>query len=490
MPVVCFFALTAMRVLLFRHGRPATWWWERILVNASWAWTAATPVVLIGAVSLGMSRRRRREDLGERIDNFVCFRIVSRGRNVPAIVDTVDACRAAMSARPLFPYRIEVVVDRDVDLVEAFDLHILRVPDEYETPKGSRFKARALHYATQAIPLPDHAWTFHLDEESRVTDGLIGGIRDAIVEEEARVAAGDCARIGQGAIVYTSNLREHPLLTLADSLRTGDDLTRFHTQFRSGRMFCGIHGSFILCRASVEAVVSFDVGPEGSITEDAWWAYEQAANGAGFRWVDGYLVEQSPESWRHHLADGAARDFDLLHGPSRVAQTSAVGVFDLAAISPPEPGVVVDKLPSVAWAAQYYGFGATWNRYLLLDRKESRPIAIDVISAGNASRFDDRTLASCFGFHDWQIRQQRLITLAGGHRAEWIVHRIHTRKGAAAAGISADRDRTTAVLSWRQETTAGTIEQVTLQMQVDSVDVTPVTLTATADRLVALIAAS
>ena len=48
-----------------------------------------------------------------------------------------------------------------------------------------------------------------------------------------------------------------------------------------------MHGSFILVRADIERTVSFDVGLEGSITEDAWWAFAQAFFGREFRWVDG-----------------------------------------------------------------------------------------------------------------------------------------------------------------------------------------------------------
>jgi len=131
-----------------------------------------------------------------------------------------------------------------------------------------------------------------------VTPGLVGGIRDAVVEETARAERGLTPRIGQGRILYYRHLRSHPLLTLADMIRTGDDVTRFRTQFWSGMLFCGMHGSFILVRCDVERSVSFDVGPDGSVTEDAWWAYQQAFNGREFRWVDGFIVEQSPERWR------------------------------------------------------------------------------------------------------------------------------------------------------------------------------------------------
>ena len=296
MVVGCWIILEVLRAVLFDDGRQPSWWWERLLQNASWFWCAAAPASFIGAMSLVLRRRARPDDTGTWINHLVCFRVVSRGLNVDALTDTVASIREVMAVRDLFPYRIEVVVDTEVALSPADDLTVLVVPSDYVTPNQSKYKARALHYATEVSTLDPTSWVFHCDEESQVTHGLVGGIRDAVAEEETRASQGFTPRIGQGTILYTRHLKESPILTLADSLRTGDDITRFATQFRSGVMFCGMHGSFILCRSDVETAVSFDVGPEGSITEDAFWAYEQAQRGVGFRWVDGYLLEQSPEN--------------------------------------------------------------------------------------------------------------------------------------------------------------------------------------------------
>jgi len=287
--------LFALREAFFPEGKIPQHWWERSLVMASWLWVGAVPAAAAGLAALLVPQGRRPEDSGGAVAQLVAFRIVSRGTNASALADTVAAIRQAMTQRALFDYRIEVVTDQAVELPEGPDLEAHVVPPAYETPNGSKYKARALHYLSDTSDLPLDAWVFHCDEESHVTPGLIGGIRDAIVEEEERAAQGLTPRIGQGCILYWRNLRAHPLLTLADSLRTGDDVTRFLAQFRSGALMCGMHGSFILVRADIERTVTFDVGPEGSVTEDAWWAYSQAEQGREFRWVDGYLIEQSPE---------------------------------------------------------------------------------------------------------------------------------------------------------------------------------------------------
>ena len=57
-----------------------------------------------------------------------------------------------------------------------------------------------------------------------------------------------------------------------------------------------MHGSFILARNSVEQRTGFDFGPSGSITEDAWWSLVLVEHGYGVRWVDGFVLEQAPQS--------------------------------------------------------------------------------------------------------------------------------------------------------------------------------------------------
>lgn len=46
----------------------------------------------------------------------------------------------------------------------------------------------------------------------------------------------------------------------------------------------------------VEKSVGFDFGPNGSITEDAFWALVSMERGYRCRWVEGYLEEQSTQS--------------------------------------------------------------------------------------------------------------------------------------------------------------------------------------------------
>jgi egghead protein (zeste-white 4 protein) len=199
-----------------------------------------------------------------------------------------------MNKTPLFPFIIEVVVDNDNSQFPKpnKNLRYILVPDSYQTPQHSRYKARALHYACLHSPLPDSAWIVHLDEETQLTPSGIKGIGAMITEEEAQ----ETYRIGQGAILYHRKLERYPFLTLADSVRTGDDLARFYFQHTIGIPFFGLHGSFIVVKNKIEKIIGFDFGPNGSITENAFWALVAVELGYRCRWVQGYLEEQSTQS--------------------------------------------------------------------------------------------------------------------------------------------------------------------------------------------------
>jgi len=236
----------------------------------------------------------RRLDRAQPIDRMVSFRIVSRGTNVEALVATIRRCQLEMARTPLFPYVIEVVTDTSFlgILPPNSDIAYITVPQDYQTPNRSLYKARALHYALSASEIPEDAWIVHLDEETQPTASGIKSICQMIREEEQSGRL----RIGQGAILYHREWRKHPFLTLADNVRTGDDFARFHFQHKLGVTVFGLHGSYIVVRNDIEKAIGFDFGPDGSITEDAFWALVAMQRGHRCRWVDGYLEEQSTQS--------------------------------------------------------------------------------------------------------------------------------------------------------------------------------------------------
>lgn len=225
------------------------------------------------------------------------------------------ACRLEMDRTPLFPYVIEVLLDHDTGLAalprEMPDLHYICLPQDYSTPNGTRNKARALNYALETSPLSPNAWIVHLDEETHPTASGIRGIAAAIRAEEASGRL----RIGQGTITYHRDWSNHPLLTLADAIRTGSDLGRLYTAMKMGAPIFGMHGSFIVVRNDVEQSMGFDVGPIGSLTEDAWWGTLAMDAGYRCRWVEGHMAEQCTYSVRDFIKQ-RRRWFNGMHRTS------------------------------------------------------------------------------------------------------------------------------------------------------------------------------
>lgn len=272
----------------------------RLMSACQVLWLVSLPVAVVGLVGALVFRHPEHLDTVAPVDKLVCFRIVSRGTNIEALAASIDRCLSEMAASPMFAHVIEVVVEEGCETERlALDprVRVLEVPRSYETPGGSLFKARALQYALEHSELADDAWLVHLDEETHPTASGIRGIAEMIAEEEASQQL----RVGQGAILYHRNLHRHPIMTLADMHRTGDDFARFYFQHRLGITLFGLHGSFIVVRNDIEKLVGFDFGPVGSITEDAFWALKLMESGRRSRWVHGYLEEQSTQGWRDFI---------------------------------------------------------------------------------------------------------------------------------------------------------------------------------------------
>lgn len=328
-------ALFAVQELVWGPGRVPGAGWESLLQTLSFFWVL--PFITGGLSVAGMLMQRNPRYRGKRVrpvPTLVSFRYVSRGHNVDSLVTAAESVHREMSKQPLFPHIIEVVVDDTPS--DELRMRINRIPNtvfivvptEWETPQGSKFKARALQYAMNASSIPDDAWIMHFDEESHAHPTLIRGMASAIAEEEA---SGQF-RIGQGCILYYHSLEDHRFLTLADSVRTGDDVGRFHLQNRVfGYPIWGMHGSFILVRNSVEKEVGFDFGPEGSVTEDAFWALCEMDRGYRSRWIDGFVVEQGTESVVDFVKQRRRWFVGLMkvvrHSPSRFLLRAPLALF-------------------------------------------------------------------------------------------------------------------------------------------------------------------
>lgn len=306
------------------------------LMDEIWSWSSLIWLIglLPGTIGLaGTFKYRHPSTLDEvrPINRTICWRIVTAGKNIDVVLRTIRRCQREMAQTPLAPYVIEVVMDYGDNILllpqHDKDVRVIIVPKSYCTLNHSRFKARALHYALLNSPISDKTWIVHLDEETQPTSSAIKGICKFIREQELSQEL----HIGQGALLYHREWRNHPLLTLADTVRTGDDFARFYFQHRLGITLFGLHGSFIVVRNDIEkATGGFDFGPHGDITEDAFWAVQAMEKGFRSAWVEGYLEEQACMSLpdflrqRRRWFQGLVKVF--LHAPVKLRWRFCLGV--------------------------------------------------------------------------------------------------------------------------------------------------------------------
>lgn len=296
---------------------------DRIWSWASLIWLSGIIPGTVGLVGAFAYRYSTSLDDVKPINQQICWRIVTSGKNIEILLQTIRRCQIEMARTPLARYVIEVVIDMGDNVAllpqRDSDVRTITVPSDYQTPNGSRFKARALHYALTHSSISDDTWIVHLDEETQPTSSGIKGICKFIHESETA----NRPRIGQGSLLYHREWKRHPFLTLADIGRTGDDFARFHFQHRLGITLFGLHGSYIVVRNDVEkATGGFDFGPRGDITEDAFWAVKAMQQGVRCGWVEGYLEEQSCMSFsdfmrqRRRWFQGLVRV--ALHAPVKI----------------------------------------------------------------------------------------------------------------------------------------------------------------------------
>ena len=180
--------------------------------------------------------------------------------------------------------RVDVVVEEgcecrcEVDSLAASGLvRVLTVPAGYRTAAGSRFKARANHYANELRIAEGEArggvWVLHMDDDTGVGADTASALARFIREQ---AAAGPSARhLAQGVLSFPRELAANRLLWLADAVRPGCDLSLFSATTGRGTPRIGLHGELLLVRASVEAEIGWDFGPS-AIVEDAQFALEFA----------------------------------------------------------------------------------------------------------------------------------------------------------------------------------------------------------------------
>lgn len=238
---------------------------------------------------------------------------VSKGVNQDALFRAMRETQWHLDLKNV-NYTIEVVTDIQIAqekliLESKGPIQYYVVPENYQTKTHVKYKARALQYLleqrTNRLSQQNEwnikdIWVLHLDEESVLTQQAITGIENFINKHDLH--RGDGA-IGQGEILYNSyKYGKNLWITAADALRTGDDLGRFRFQYKVvHKPFSGVHGSFLLTPALIEQSLSWDSGARSQLTEDIYFALRAMEKKIRFDWVEGFIKEQSPFTWKDFM---------------------------------------------------------------------------------------------------------------------------------------------------------------------------------------------
>lgn len=235
---------------------------------------------------------------------FLLRRRVRRpGRMVPPTVSTTDTLlvvvptigrhdtypaleRSVLSFVEHLPvfftrFRADVVVEEGCEAAERIaalgrqhpQIRVITVPRAYQTPRGTRFKARANHF-THELRIAegearDDVWVLHMDDDTAVGADTAAALAQFINRQRR---AGDQGKhLAQGMLTYPRENAVNWLTWMADAVRPADDFARFRAVTGAGTPVAGLHGELLLMRASIEATIGWDFGPK-AIVEDAQFA--------------------------------------------------------------------------------------------------------------------------------------------------------------------------------------------------------------------------
>jgi egghead protein (zeste-white 4 protein) len=288
-PVVFAVALTISLVMWPDRGPTGVTGWA-----TTFLWSLPTLTTVIGVYGLLRTRARLRRwpdgpvaPVTEPL--VVVVPTIGRLDTLPALRRVVRSCA---HLAPLFPdYVVEVVIEEGCAAEAAIEalpgVRVVTVPRAYETPNGTRFKARANHYA---LTLRDEdGWVLHLDDDTAIGP-------DTATELARFVHAADASgkHLAQGVLTYPRELGVSRVLWLADAIRPAGDVSMFAATTGTGTPRAGLHGELLVVRASVEAVIGWDFGPR-TVVEDARFALEFARRHPGRSdWFPGRCFGATP----------------------------------------------------------------------------------------------------------------------------------------------------------------------------------------------------
>jgi beta-1,4-mannosyltransferase len=212
-------------------------------------------------------------------------------------------------------FRTDIVIEEGCEAADRIAalaarhprIRVVTIPAEYRTPRGTRFKARANHFAHELRlaegEARDDVWVLHMDDDTAVGPDTAAAVARFVNRQRA---AGDDAKhlakhLAQGILTYPRENAANWLTWMADAVRPADDLARFRAVTGAGTPVAGVHGELLLLRASIEAAIGWDFGPK-AIVEDAQFALTFCQLYPGRSdWFNGRCYGASPATVRDFI---------------------------------------------------------------------------------------------------------------------------------------------------------------------------------------------
>lgn len=310
--VVPFVVVLAL-LLLYDHGPHGWFSW----VLTVW-WSLPAVGSLIGACGLLATRRHIRAidsywgDQAPVVDLdtlIVVVPTIGREDTYPALErSVVSYCRYLPGRFP--DMRVDIVTEEGCAAAARIDelarrysrVRVVTVPKAYQTANGTRFKARANHYANEVRikegEARDDVWVLHMDDDTAVGSDTALALARFIAKQRRSNRRNPPKHMGQGILTYPRENAVSKLTWLADSARPAADFAQFSVFTGHGTPLAGLHGELLVMRASIEAEIGWDFGPK-AIVEDAQWALVFSKRYPGQAgWFNGRCYGASPATVR------------------------------------------------------------------------------------------------------------------------------------------------------------------------------------------------
>ena len=271
-------------------------------------WSLYFPIAVLGFSRIILSKKVVRSDFSGKTDKLVIFIIptICRKDTLSALLRVTESILRLAPAN-MINFRIDLIIEQDSEAKSELKkimhnekkVSIIEVPRDYTTPHGTKYKARASHFATELrTKLKENhsdVYIYHLDDDTHVGKDTISSIAEFIETEHNN------KYLAQGILTFPYQLSMSWFCKRADGIRPIDDITRFKLFTGDlGTPMAGLHGEHLLIRADIEEEIGWDFGP--TLAEDAYFGLSFAQKYPGkSASLNSYSYGASPANLRDFI---------------------------------------------------------------------------------------------------------------------------------------------------------------------------------------------